>query len=291
MRSINSKTKQAELSVHLELHQPDILGITESWLDASTPYLAIPNYSLISRRDRPGHVAGTMNHGGILLYSRNGGIMVTHLEDSNVAERSWHAIHTNVGPILFGLWYRPPGAPREHTSSLQLELDKLSGQAIGVYVIGDMNIHHKKWLRHSAGNTAEGQELQDICTQYNLVEKVQAPTRGQHLLDLVLTSMPDHTTAKLLPQIADHNGVLIQTRVDAEKTCTFQRQVFDFGKARWKEMRRELREANWGAITVGSADEATHNFTEHILFVARRHINFRTITEKKTTHLLINDRL
>ena len=81
MRSINSKTKQAELSVHLELHQPDILGITESWLDESTPDLAIPNYSLVSRRDRPGHVAGTMNHGGILLYSRIGGIMVTHLED------------------------------------------------------------------------------------------------------------------------------------------------------------------------------------------------------------------
>ena len=112
MRSVNSKEKQAELYTHLDNFVPDVLAMTETWLDESTSKLSIPNYDLVSRRDRPGCVAGELNHGGIAVYRRRGGISLTHLEDSELAERSWQSIHTNVGHLLLGLWYRPPGSPR-----------------------------------------------------------------------------------------------------------------------------------------------------------------------------------
>jgi len=39
----------------------------------------------------------------------------------------------------------------EYTKSLQEELDKLAADAIAMYIVGDMNIHHKRWLRPALG--------------------------------------------------------------------------------------------------------------------------------------------
>ena len=77
------------------------------------------------------------------MYSRVGGILITHLEDSVIAERSWHTIHTDLGGILFGTWYRPPGSPHNHIVSLDGELERLSAGMIGCLVMGDLNICHK----------------------------------------------------------------------------------------------------------------------------------------------------
>ena len=33
---------------------------------------------------------------------------IVHLKDSETLELSWHTLHSDVGPLLFGVWYRPP---------------------------------------------------------------------------------------------------------------------------------------------------------------------------------------
>ena len=47
------------------------------------------------------------------------------------------------------------------------ELEELSSLAVGTLVIGDLNIHHKKWLKYSARNSAEGEELHRIFGRWN----------------------------------------------------------------------------------------------------------------------------
>ena len=56
-------------------------------------------------------------------------------------------------------------------------------------MIGDMNVHHKEWLRFSNSTTPEGRALYDVCLRFGLEEKVRKPTRGPYLLDLVLADM------------------------------------------------------------------------------------------------------
>ena len=74
----------------------------ESWLDLFTKKLPIAGYTDVSRRDR----ADTFNRGGIILYARDFHNCIVHLKDSDTAERSWHTVHTSIGPVLFCLWYR-----------------------------------------------------------------------------------------------------------------------------------------------------------------------------------------
>ena len=49
---------------------------------------------------------------------------------------------------------------------------------IGAYIVGDMNIWHKRWLKHSPKNTVEGQVLHDTCQKFGLKEMVQQQLRS-----------------------------------------------------------------------------------------------------------------
>ena len=77
---------RAELEVHLEQHDfPTVVGITESWLDASTTSPVLSRYVLISRRDRSTHI----NRGGILLFALDSAApAIAHVGNSNLFERS-----------------------------------------------------------------------------------------------------------------------------------------------------------------------------------------------------------
>ena len=52
--------------------------------------------------------------------------------------------------------------------SLRREWEELQGDALETVIIGYLNIHHKKWLKWSARNTAEGEELHKFCTDVGL---------------------------------------------------------------------------------------------------------------------------
>ena len=105
MRSLNFAGKVAQLVCLLEEHEPTLLALCETWLDPSTVNLVLPNYELVARRDRPHWRPGQQNHGGVALYKRVGHLTVTHLEDSDTAEREWFSVHSNLGPVLLGVWY------------------------------------------------------------------------------------------------------------------------------------------------------------------------------------------
>ena len=89
-------------------------------------------------------------------------------------------------------------------SSFDGELERLAVGMAGSLVVGDLNIWHKKWLKHSPANTLEGERLHIICKDHSLKQLVTEPTRGPNLLDLVLSSLGAAASASVVPDIADH---------------------------------------------------------------------------------------
>ena len=59
--------KIGELSHLLEMFDVHVVCIQETWLDASVQSPALPNFRIISRRDR----SNGPNRGGVLTYARN----------------------------------------------------------------------------------------------------------------------------------------------------------------------------------------------------------------------------
>ncbi len=290
IQSIISAVKRASLAAELERLSPDIVGLNETWLDSSVSQLEIPGYTLVSRRDRPKTSVGKLNHGGIALYHRCGGILVTHLEDSTIAERSWHVVHTDVGGLLLGLWYRPPGSAHCHIESVDSEMERLGEGMIGTLLVGDINVWHKAWLRHSPADTLEGERLHTICKEHALKQLVQEPTRGRNLLDLALSSLHGHSSATVQPAIADHAGVLVTVDLPAPTENVTERVVWDYKFANWKSLNAELTATNFDQFLRDlDVDNATKIFTEKVLEAARRHIPSRKIREHKGTHPWLND--
>ena len=277
------------LSAHLERFKPDILVLNETWLDESVASIVFANYSLVSRRDRPNSKAGKLNHGGVAVYSRDGSILVTHIEDSVVAERSWHTIHTDLGGVLFGAWYRPPGSPHSHIESLDTELELLSVGMIGSLVVGDVNIWHKKWLKHSPADTLEGERLHNICKVHGLKQLVSEPTRGPNLLDLALCSLSGAISASVVPAVADHKGVLVTTSLPVPKLHVIERTVWVYKKANWEGLVNSLRDFDFSEIIAKDIDSAVASFVEVVVAKANQFIPTRTLREVKGTHPWLNN--
>ena len=73
--------------------------------------------------------------------------------------------------------------------------------------MGDLNIHHKSWLKFSREDTIRGKRLKEISENHGLRQLVNKPTRGDYLLDLVLCNDCD-MKIKVGPKVADHHSIL-----------------------------------------------------------------------------------
>ena len=88
---------------------------------------------------------------------------MVHVSNSKDAERSWHYLHTDRGIIAIGNCYRPPDAAPIVIESLKNELAAFVGHVVGVILLGDFNIHHRRWLRFSSCNSAIGELMHEMC--------------------------------------------------------------------------------------------------------------------------------
>ncbi len=215
---------------------------------------------------------------------------VTLLAHSDAAERSWLLVHTNRGPHLVCAWYRPP-EPGELNSivSFQGEWADHRTLAIGGVAVGDLNVHNRAWLHyHSSHDSREGTALETACHELGLKQIVSEPTREAHLLDLVLTDIPD-AKATVLPRIADHELVQTVTRFTVPEQQTVEREVWQFAKADWERLRDSLSESDWSFIDADATDEAAAQLTGDILRMAQECIPRRKLCDKKSTHPWLTD--
>ena len=125
----------------------------------------------------------------------------------------------------------------ESIQRFEQELQKYSVDYVGCVVIGDMNVHNPAWLRWSTHNSREGTELENVCSANGLRQLVKDPTRGDALLDLVLTDFESGVRAKVTPGIHDddHCGVLCAVGVSIPAVEPVQRRVYNFKQAKWKK--------------------------------------------------------
>ena len=80
---------------------------------------------------------------------------------------------------LLGAWYRPPYyGETDSIYTLESEWSALEKDAVGTIIAGDMNVHHKQWLKYSTGTSVEGRALSDVTCRMGLAQKVTRLTRG-----------------------------------------------------------------------------------------------------------------
>ena len=279
--NIRSLKKNAdELTSRLTDLQPDLLAVNETWLDESVEDFALEGYTKVSRLDRRDGRQG----GGIMLFAKDAFRNCVHLEDSPCAELSWHMLHTSLGPVFLAVWYRAPDADSTHLLSMMAEWRRLSEGAIATIILGDLNIHQRKWLRYSSANTCEGERLQQFCMENNLRQLVQSPTRDHHLLDVVITDLHVPVRTSVLPKVADHGIVQAVFAMPAPSVKLIPREVWLFQKANWRELNDAFSRLDWRAVLPSDVNGAVDAFSKIVLQTSARFIPRVWRRTRKSTH-------
>ncbi len=228
------------------------------------------------------------------MYARDGyDLTIVHVGDSEVDERSWHIIHSDVGPISACIWYRRPD-PGEIGSiqRFEQEMQRFSQDCIATIVVGDMNVHNPEWLRWSSAASREGTELEGVCVANGLSQHVKGPTRGDYLLDLVLADFGSGIRTSITPGIHDndHRGTLTKVDVNVPSSEPVSRKVYNYKKANWKRLSRTLKAIDWKEFFHNlGPDEAAERLTAKILEVVESCIPSKWIVDRTYAHPWIND--
>ena len=155
--------------------QPQLVCLNETLLDASTEESNLQGYALIGRRGRPDRAGG-----GVAVFAHTDfAEAVNVVATSAEAERLWCVVHSDLGPISVGAWYRPPAPGDVDTiTSCAREWQSQGCGAMGTILVGDCNVHSRRWLKHSNGESCEGTALRTCCQEVGASQLVRDPTRG-----------------------------------------------------------------------------------------------------------------
>ena len=135
-----------------------------------------------------------------------------------------------------------------------------------------MNIHHKRWLRFSSGDSQVGAQLKALCEFHDLSQLVREPTRYDYLLDLVLTDVAD-TRVRVLPAIADHKAVRVDIPMTAIMETEITRKVWQLKSANWAGLEQELEDFGWAVLEDGDAEHCANLFLEVLWVCWVKHIS------------------
>jgi len=154
---------------------------------------------------------------------------------------------------------------------------------MGTLVIGDMNVHHERWLVFSNGTSAEGRALRNEATEHGLKQHVKAPTRHEYLLDLCLSDM-QNVQCSVLPKIADHSIVEVKLALPIAESEQLPRKVWMMGAGDWLRLSENLREHDWSSLQHLDPDAGAELVTEIILEKARECIPEKNVNMLKAKH-------
>ena len=223
----------------------DIIALTETWLDMSgkvfDPEVKIDGYTLFykDRENRRG--------GGVALYIRDTlqCCINSKIKTDSKTESLWVDIKEGSQTAVMGLVYRPPNASQEINSSLWQELNRASRYR-QIYVLGDFNYRNVDW-ELMIGNR-ESEEFLKIMQDNFLKQVVMEPTRGNNILDLIITNSDDTVEQVDVGGYlgnSDHREIRCKIKIERATRDKNVSKIPDFRRGNFQGLRRYLRGINW----------------------------------------------
>ena len=164
---------------------PHIIGITESWanIDITDAELGLTGYVMF-RKDRIGRRGG-----GVILYVKES-IQAYEIKlerEADCDEAVWCKKFSGKPQLIIGLVYRSPNINEEDTK-IKNDIKEVSkGECI---IMGEFNHGHIQWNSLESTGSEDQQFLFLIQVSF-LTQHVLEPTRGENVLDIVLSSQKE----------------------------------------------------------------------------------------------------
>ena len=238
------------------------MAITETWLKdhISDAQIEITDYTShrADRKQRRG--------GGCVIYLHNA-VIATHHYSYSDKYNSMVLIYCESLHTIMAAVYRPPDSPdstfRKTMDELQLQVDELSSRerTPDIYIMGDFNLPLFDWGDCTPpASTPNGAYLRtkEFIDHNFLTQIVTKPTRGNNVLDLILTNRPQDvaTFATEPTKISDHKLVectLVFNPIENDFQYTPNWDCLSFRavnihKADFDSIRSDMQSVDWLAL-------------------------------------------
>ena len=266
--------KRTELQAVIDIHQPDVIGVTEvkpkNWrYEIADCEIVIEGYELFHNLMKPGR--------GVVLYVRK------ELKPSLCEELNKHEFSESVfvecylqdnEKVLLGIIYRSPNSAPENNTMLNTLLSKINDRNPShLMIMGDFNYPQVDWSgnRCDAGSDHPASQFLKATNDAFLIQHQTNPTRYRegekaNIVDLIFTNRDD--IVKDITTIAgigksDHFTILINLNCAYEKSPRLSR--LNFSKTDFSKLRKKLSEADWDMELSGkTVNEAWLHFKDRL---------------------------
>ena len=240
-RSIVNKIPELQLLAFE--NSPDVILITESWTNSNitNAEINLVGYSVI-RTDRPDYRGG-----GCLLYHKMS-LHVTQIDttmQTNRIQSLWATIKCDNTSYTAGLYDNSPSSSQDEQTLMMEEIRLVCKNNKNVLVCGDFNYPGINWTTLQADSNS--QDFLDCTHDCFLSQLVTEPTRGENILDIVLTNIPTQISdvkVKCPLGSSDHNQISFSL-VAPQIKKPWKTQCLDYRRGNYKKFRRYLCEIEW----------------------------------------------
>ena len=152
--------------------------------------------------------------------------------------------------------------------------------------VGDLNLSHIDWAENTSSSEIE-QKYIDLFNDLGMQQIVEEPTHEQgNLLDVVYVSVTNfiknlHILSKNEICSSDHFGITFELSGKVKPKIS-KRKIFNYKRADWESINRELNAIPWDAHLNNSDPHYGWWYFKNTLFgILHRHIPTMTITNKE----------
>ena len=272
-----------ELKLTILKLNPDVIAVSETWLDHSVmdSEIEIDGYQAL-RYDRNRH------GGGVIIYSRNSYQATKNLNISangSYVETIWTELNHKSFPfpLLLGCFYRPPSTPLTSVNQLFSEIETALSCYRNVILCGDANINVSDCSNHPMKN-----HLMELINSYHLYQPLTTPTRitssTSTIIDLFLISNRNlvSSAGTLNVAIADHLMTFVTLTWKRPKNVSTLITRRSFKKFDILSFQEDLQQLPWSVVeTFDSPDDKLDTFEKLFNDCLDIHAPWKTFRSKR----------
>lgn len=230
IRSIQNKLYEFHSVV--EYYSPQIIGLTETWLNnvIQSSYLSLPSYT-IYRNDRN-------TRGGGVLLAINSKLKSCIVQEQSECEILAVDIMLLFKKIRVICVYIPPNVDSQILKDYIKTLSSLTHNIEKYLILGDFNFPNVNWKEKSFPNETNYQIFSKYFFENQpLYQIVRLPTRGNNVLDILLTNDKSIINSyKVDPPVSssDHNLLVFNLKLICD--CSKPFEFLNYKRANIEEM-------------------------------------------------------
>ncbi|XP_072020312.1 uncharacterized protein [Amphiura filiformis] len=219
-------SKREEFWSLVDAVKPDVIYGCETWLKPSMSQAEVfpPGYDLY-RVDRKG------GHGGVIIGIHNS-LNNHQLSLDTEAEFVAAKIINGNQSIIVAALYRPTDNNQVYMDELNRSITHLcaSNPGAAIWIAGDANLPDINWENNTIVShqykISINQSFLQMLDATGLEQVIDFPTRGDNILDIVITNRPSLVNRCCsLPGLSDHDVVFMDMNVRAFKRKPIRRKI------------------------------------------------------------------